>query len=62
MGYDKLNSQIRSVTSLPYSHINYRIGARDGSGAQFSGYGNDQVSGYSDDGDKNDIVAVKNIF
>lgn len=40
------------------SSFSARIGARDGSGAQFSGYGNDQVSGYSDDGDKNDIVAI----
>jgi len=35
-----------------------RIGARDGDGGQFSGYGQEQVSGYSNDENKNDVVAI----
>merc|ERR1712038_2228899 len=35
-----------------------RIGSRDGDGGQFSGYGQEQVSGYNNDENKNDVVAI----
>ena len=41
-------------------HYNGRIGYRSDGEAQFSGYGNEHVSNYDSDGDKNDVVAVMN--
>jgi len=35
-----------------------RIGYRSEDEAQFSGYGDEQVSNYDSDGDKNDVVAI----
>jgi len=35
-----------------------RIGYRSENEAQFSGYGNEQVSSYDSDGDKKDVVAI----
>ena len=49
---------ISEKSSSIFWNLNYRIGSRDGDGGQFSGYGQEQVSGYSNDENKNDVVAV----